>query len=421
MNRTKKWKNLLIAGIVFALFVSSTVTAWAVPASGTSAGDSIVVRQSPVDGAQVGSLSYGQAVSISDETTGSDAKTWYYVTYTVDATTVSGWVRGDLLNTSDEPLVEDEESDDIDEAAEEAGVSAISVEEEVAVSETTGSPLYSRYFSLSTGQVTLIDIPDEQQALAMETGRFVQTIYEFSEGELTALVLALPYDDLVTTDTSRIGDFYYVYGYDEDGEIGWYVLDEGNGTLQKCLTNMAYSPLDVAAASLDTNSSIMLCTLAVACLLLLILAIIFSVRYHRIRKILRRQEESVDEEEEEERRAPVSTAKRRPTALEQELMDLAKTEAVRVSAAQELSASKTPAATEESSAAQESVTAQGFVAAQDVAATQEFTAVQEAITAQKSSFAYEDSEASKAMTANGSSSEQEPFFYDDDDDDLEFL
>ncbi len=47
--------------------------------------------------------------------------------------------------------------------------------------------------------------------------------------------------------------------------------------------------------------------------------------------------------------------------------------------------------------------------------------MQEAITAQKSSFVYEDSEASKAMTANGSSSEQEPFFYDDDDDDLEFL
>ncbi len=295
MKNKLHWKKRMITFAAAAVLTvggtiyGSSVTAWATPASGVSVGDNVVVRQSAVDGAQIGSLTSGQAVTIEDETTGSDGYTWYQISFTSNGYGQVGWVRSDLLSTSDESL-----------ETEETG-------SEGTVTTTTGDEeSVSLVFETESGAITLTDIPEEE--LALVSDRFVETSLDFSEGTITALQLAEP-DELVADDASIV-DFYYVYGSNEIGETGWYVYNVDDGTIQKSLLNMQYSISDTeeeesdagTAFEIDSLTRMLISALGVICLLLLILAIAFSVRYRRLRRIL---EEELDEEDYEKPAAAV--------------------------------------------------------------------------------------------------------------------
>lgn len=349
MKRCFRWKKpVLVFSTAFLLAAAGiagghSVTAWAIPASGTAAGDDVRVRETAVTGELIGSLSDGQEVTILDETTGSDGMTWYQVTYEVNGTSRIGWVRSDLLNTSGEDTADADVTEDT--AAEEAegsfivaesvpesvipdGFEVVSVlyqEEEVQALYSDVLDLYLLYavnaeddsdaglfladlqsetmypfvqFELADGSVILLEVPDEEQQLVSD--RFVRTEYTTAHGGITAYQIAEP-DELVAEDAAIV-DYYYVYGVSEIGETGWYLYNAGEGTIQKNVTNMQYS---ISAAETDGTevtdeaesssffgngtfamTRLVVCVLAVICLLLLVIAILFSVRYRRLRRIL---------------------------------------------------------------------------------------------------------------------------------------
>ncbi|MCD8332952.1 MAG: SH3 domain-containing protein, partial [Clostridiales bacterium] len=213
----------LAAGCVAGGF---STTAWAT--SGSCVADNILVRESAVDGASVDGLSQGQEVTIVDETTGSDGKTWYQITYEVNGSERTGWVRGDLITVAAESADSEETTDAEEDAADDT---------EGTADETVSEEAASLVFTTQSGTVTLTMIPDED--LALVSDRFAATTLDFAEGTINALQLLEP-DELVADDAAIV-DFYYVYGQNEIGETGWYVYNIEDGSLQKNLLNMAYS------------------------------------------------------------------------------------------------------------------------------------------------------------------------------------
>ncbi len=294
----KQWQRrkqgFAAMALVAVLLLGCCTTAWAKPTAGEAVSSNILVRASAVDGDRIGSLSAGQAVSILDETTGSDGNVWYEVSYEKSGSTVTGWVRSDLLTVT----AEEEEEEVLEEA-----------EETLEDSETTGLPLYSRFVPYGDGTIDVTDPPDAQAAAMLETGRFVQTFYEFEEGEVIAYVLASPYDELINDDEVDLTNYYIVYGYDENLNASWYIFDAENGTLQVSLFDVQYTTgIEV---DVDPMVSMTICALGVICLLLLLLTIIFSVRCRRLKEALEDEEE---EEEEEVKKAPAPKKKEEPKA-----------------------------------------------------------------------------------------------------------
>ncbi len=117
---------------VIGIFGASSVTAWADSATVNTEGAN--VRASAVDGESLDTLPEGKSVEIVDSTTGSDGNVWYYIEYTSAEMELSGWIRSDLLNTSEatEILTEAEEAEA---AAEEAAAEAEAAAEEAVTSE----------------------------------------------------------------------------------------------------------------------------------------------------------------------------------------------------------------------------------------------------------------------------------------------
>lgn len=288
MRSISRWKKtMLLSGaaglLAFTVMAGSHgVTAWALPSSGACASDNVVVRESAVSGAMVGGLSEGQEVSIQDETEGSDGKTWYKISYEVNGEKREGWVRSDLINETDSDS--SQETGDGEEGTEDPA----GTQEGSSVQVEAGNTV-----------VTLTDVPEEEAAKI--SSRYVQSVCGFEEGSVTAYQLAAA-DELVSEEASLV-DFYYVYGTDELGVSGWYVYDAGTGTLQRNITNLQYTgetkqEEESAPANgfeMDSITRMMVGVLAVVCLLLLVLTIIFSIRYRRLRRFL--EDESGDDEE----------------------------------------------------------------------------------------------------------------------------
>lgn len=279
MRSISKWKKTVLlsctAGVLTFAGIAdqNAVTVWAAPSSGVCMTDNVVVRESAVDGAMVGGLSEGQEVTIQDETQGEDGKTWYEITYEVNGSERTGWVRSDLIDTAGDTTAEPDEDQD--------------------------NP--SIQLETGTGNVTLTNIPEEESAKLSD--RFVQSVCEFEEGSVTAYQLSTA-DDLVAEDASLV-DFYYVYGTNELGVSGWYVYDANEGTIQRNLSNMQYEipaepekdAVSETGFEMDSISEMLIGVLAVVCLLLLVLAIIFSIRYRRLRRLL--EEETEDDEDDD--------------------------------------------------------------------------------------------------------------------------
>ncbi|MCD7922245.1 MAG: SH3 domain-containing protein [Clostridiales bacterium] len=346
MNRMMQWKKsipvfLTAVFLATGTFGGHTVTAWATPVSGTANGDGVRVRASAVDGETVDSLSDGQEVVIEDETTGSDGMTWYQITYEVNGEEITGWVRSDLLVTSDDESGTEEESeisyvvadsipdDVIPDGFEQTTVTyigedvpalysedmdlwllyAVNAEDETdaglfVYDEQTESLIPFVQFELLDGSVVLLYIPEEEQQLTSD--RFVLTECAFEHGSIPAYQLSEP-DELVAEDASIV-DYYYMYGVNEIGETGWYVYNDAEGSIQKNVSSMQYSltSADSEAAadtdvssdmefSMDSVTRMAVAVLAVISLLLLVLAIIFSVRYRRLRNVLEDETEDLSE------------------------------------------------------------------------------------------------------------------------------
>lgn len=105
---------------------------------------------------------------------------------------------------------------------------------------------------------------------------------------------------------ASVSDFYYVYGVSSDGSSGWYVYDAAAQTLQRSVANMQYEQSqdqagdgdsqDASVFEPDSMTRMLMAGLGVIALLLLILFIVASVRYRRLRKYLDNNEDLAEDE-----------------------------------------------------------------------------------------------------------------------------
>ncbi len=155
--------------------------------------------------------------------------------------------------------------------------------------------------------VVVTNVPED---VAAEISDYYQeTECAFSEGSIMAYQGKTD-GDLTDSDAS-ISDFYYVYGTNSRGESGWYTYDSADQTIQRSIVNMQYQEnADNAEATdqadnnsvfeLDSMTRMLTAGLGIVALLLLILFIVTSVRYHRLRKYLDTEEFPEDEDETED-------------------------------------------------------------------------------------------------------------------------
>ena len=141
--------------------------------------------------------------------------------------------------------------------------------------------------------------------------RYQATQCTFENGSIMAYQ-ASDTDETVSADVSA-SEFYYVYGTSSSGQSGWYVYDSVNKTLQRSMANMQYGSTaqnsagdQKTASGFDKNSMTRMLTagIGIVALLLLILLIVMSVRYHRLRRYL---DGAVGPDDEEDDETPTKT------------------------------------------------------------------------------------------------------------------
>ncbi len=360
MKRISKWKKTVLLSCASGLLAfggivqANVTTVWALPSGGESVSGNIVVRDD-ANGNQIGSLNEGQKVTIKGEKEGTDGYNWYEITFDWNGVETEGWVRSDLINVSGSENESSIQGDGENaEGSEEdgdfrIGASAYDIADSIPqedipddFSETTityaGEEVpavkfeYADLFLLylqnvsdagdtgfyvfdserdsvipfileevKDGYVILVNVPGE--IAANVAGRYVQSDCSFENGSVMAYQLQEADD--YTDAGAVISDFYYMYGITESGEGGWYVYDAENETLQRSIANMQYAGApqetdarDASPISFDADSitRMLVGGLGLFCLLLLVLVIIFSVRYRKLRRFL---EDECDEEEEE--------------------------------------------------------------------------------------------------------------------------
>ncbi len=321
MKRLSIWKRtgfgVRTAGILAAIcvFAAGVQDVWAAPSSGSAVSDNVVVREEAVDGAQIASLDADQEVTITGESEASDGNVWYQITFEGTGGEQTGWVRSDLIETSEEE--ESADGQDTDEQTEDTSAAAA-----VRV-ETAG------------GYVDLTDVPEEQAALVSD--RFISAVCELEEGTVRGYQLA-DADELVADDAD-VTAFYYLYGTDDRGEEGWYVYDAGEGILQKSILNMNYSIPTETTETIQTQAEtsggssvgqMIFGGLCLICLFLLVLVIVFSARYRRLRNLLEEEtgesgEMPVSEKQQAEESEPEEREDRKE-ARHQKKDDIPKTE-----------------------------------------------------------------------------------------------
>ena len=293
MRKLSRWKKagliirtagtLALAGVMFA----GAPAVWAAPTSGAAVSDNIVVREEAVSGAQIGSLYANQEVTITGETEGSDGNVWYQITFEGTDGERTGWVRSDLIGASDSS------------AAGEEGDASSDVQGTAENQEDDADAGNTVRFETNGGYVDLRDVPEEEAALVSD--RFVPAECGLDGGSVQGYQLAGP-DAMVAADAD-LTVFYYLYGTNELGEQGWYVYDSEKNVLQKNLVNMSYSipeqtePEGDQTQQFDVNSiyRMLAAGLCLICVLLLVLVVVFSVRYRKLRNLL---EDAADDREE---------------------------------------------------------------------------------------------------------------------------
>ncbi len=75
----------------------SSVKKW----KGTVKGTNVNVRKTAVSGSVIGQVSTGAQVTVRKETTGSDGKIWYYISFKLNGATKKGWIRSDFVKKNE--------------------------------------------------------------------------------------------------------------------------------------------------------------------------------------------------------------------------------------------------------------------------------------------------------------------------------
>lgn len=308
MKEKNNWKNkCVILALTAALTLGCALQtgasdAWAAPSGGTVKIESINVRDG-ANGTPVASLKKGAKVSIEDEQQGSDGFTWYQVTYDDGGAKKSGWVRSDLLDTTDSADTGTQSSDDTQVSpggsADSSGDGTDSTEgegifslgdREFAFTESIPSDQVPRDFDKTTITYLGVEVPalkhsqgnmfllylkptsDEGETALYVFDQERESILPFIKKKLGkdyVIFSNVPEDtaknvsDIYTEGTCELSDgslmafqqstaadnvapdapceeFYYLYGMSKDGEFGWYVYDASNGTVQRSVANMSY-------------------------------------------------------------------------------------------------------------------------------------------------------------------------------------
>ena len=192
LRRVKTWggfyKGLAVCAACL-LFLSAGITGLAAR-TGTVQSDNVNVRKEASAGSdRVCQLSAGTSVTVVDETQGEDGNTWYNVSFTNEGAETSGWIRADMLSVSET------EEPEGGEGGSQGGA--------------------------SVGGYTILE-PEE--AYGSSDG-LQQSAVWVGDQSFTAWQ--------VSTDRTGGAELYLVYASREDGSSGWYCYDPQEGTFQR--------------------------------------------------------------------------------------------------------------------------------------------------------------------------------------------
>ena len=165
------------------------------------------------------------------------------------------------------------------------------------------------FVSIAESEDTFVVMTDVPEAVD-ETiaGCYHRAECSFDQGSIMAYQLTP--DNAQISDEVAVTDFYYLYGTASDGQSGWYVYDAANKTLQRSMENLAYDRTQTATPDTglgeseqesvfeaDSMTRMLIGGIGLVAVLLLILTIVFSIRYRRLRQYLDDAVESDGEED----------------------------------------------------------------------------------------------------------------------------
>ena len=256
LHGRKTWKGLYrgaALGAACLFFWLAGITGLAAQ-TGTVRIDNVNVRKdASAESDRVCQLPINTTVTILDAAQGGDGNTWYSVSFTYEGAETTGWIRSDMLTVSES-----------EESGEEGG-------------EPQGGA--------SVGGYTIWE-PEEAYAAS---DALEQTGIQVGEQSFTAWQ--------VRAERTGGAELYLVYASKEDGSTGWFYYDPQEGTFQRDLGQFSGGSGDSEPEGLiealeselteltETNEKklsqrlYIIIGLGVLCAILLILVIIFAVKY----------------------------------------------------------------------------------------------------------------------------------------------
>ena len=231
------------------MFLVMSITGFAAKTGNVRVNDVNVRSEASAESNRVCKLPINTTVTIVDEATGNDGNVWYSVTFTLDGAEKAGWIRSDMLNVTESEGTEGEIS-------------------------TGGS-----------GNAYTILEPIEPYEVS---DALTQTTISVGEESVTAWQ--------VSTEATGGQELYLVYAEKADGSNGWFYYDPAEETFQRDLGQFAGSgeeepeglieALQKELTELKESSAkklnmrlYLIVGLAVLCVILLVLAIVFGLKY----------------------------------------------------------------------------------------------------------------------------------------------
>lgn len=287
---------------VCMLFWAAGISVWAARTGNVRVNDVNVRTEAGSESNRVCKLPINTTVQIIDQTEGSDGKVWYSVSFTLDGAEKAGWIRSDMLTVSEEETPEASEG------------------------ETSAG-----------GSIEGYTIQEPEEAYEASDA-LTQTSIFVGEESFTAWQV----------DTERTGgrELYLVYAAKSDGDSGWFYYDPSEETFQREMGQFSGSgeeepegliqALQKELTELKETSAMQLqirlyiiIGLGALSVILLVLALIFGLKYRNAAYEYYDEDEDGDEpEEDEEDRGEddfddfYEAARRRQQIKEEDLADM---------------------------------------------------------------------------------------------------
>ena len=99
---------MMLAYVCVSACLSPSIVYAYTPAAGTVTDGPVKVRSAPVDGEKVALLTAGTAVTVLDESNGSDGHVWYQIQTSVSGTDITGYIRSDFVAIAAEPSADEQ-------------------------------------------------------------------------------------------------------------------------------------------------------------------------------------------------------------------------------------------------------------------------------------------------------------------------